>query len=81
MIYHFMPLFAQSFSQKRFNRRQKNSTKAFSSSISRAFEANRENEINLAKEIALSHSNSEQLESRDLPRTNKVTRSKNRNGM
>ncbi|CAH1960023.1 unnamed protein product [Acanthoscelides obtectus] len=27
-----------------------------------------ENEINLAQEIALSHSNSEQLESRDLPR-------------
>ncbi|CAH1955784.1 unnamed protein product [Acanthoscelides obtectus] len=40
-----------------------------------------ENEINLAQEIALSHSNSEQLESRDLPRTNKVTRSSNRNGM
>ncbi|CAH1953610.1 unnamed protein product [Acanthoscelides obtectus] len=40
-----------------------------------------ENKINLAQEIALSHSNSEQLESRNLPRTNKVTRSSNRNGM
>ncbi|CAH1984469.1 unnamed protein product [Acanthoscelides obtectus] len=47
-----------------------NSTKAFSSLPLRQTDdsSDEENEINLAQEIALSHSNSEQLESRDLPR-------------